>query len=202
VKRPKVIYLARRNKELSAEAFVERWKKHGQLAMSLPVWRNMWRYIHCDPIKVGQTSARWDGVGLVWYRSWEALASIAAETSLRQPLLDDELLTFSDHVRNTAILTEETVVRDGPETDHKMMVFYSEDTDPSKLALASATRIVRNDRVKNEYTQQSLLTYRGVLEYWFPTNMDARRALGQTTRSEYSSGTDALLVETRWLYSD
>ena len=51
--RPKLIYLARRNPALTREAFVPRWPRHGALGMSLPRWRNIWRYVHCDVLAEG-----------------------------------------------------------------------------------------------------------------------------------------------------
>ena len=58
----KIMYLARRNPVFpSQEAFQPRWRQHGKLAMSLPTWQQVRRYVHSDALP-GQAHD-YDGVG-------------------------------------------------------------------------------------------------------------------------------------------
>jgi hypothetical protein len=76
--RPKLIYLARRHPSIEQASFAARWRQHGRLGMSLPRWRNIWRYAQCDALPWAASpmplAGECDGVGLVWYRSDEARA--------------------------------------------------------------------------------------------------------------------------------
>lgn len=170
---PKIIYLADRKVGLSDEAFAERWSEHGTLAMSLPIWRNMKRYAQCDPVALGGLPGICDGIGLVWYRSLEAMASIAAEPTLRQPLLDDELRTFSCHVREVAMLTEEEVLVPGPRGGWKLFVFDPGPQPPVDLARGEGVRAATLSRLlSSDYTSSSRLPYRSVLEVWFADRLE------------------------------
>lgn len=166
--RPKVIYLADRASHLSQDTFKRRWLQHGRFAMSLPIWRNMWKYAQCDPIDTGTSDRICDAIGLVWYQSWPALDSIAQTPSLREPILADELETFSGPVRQRAILTEEVSLVDGPETDFKLFVFEQEASDDKIVRRhRRALRIVRSNAVGNDYTRSSTLPYKSVIEFYF-----------------------------------
>lgn len=165
---PKIIYLAGRKTGLSDEAFADRWSAHGKLAMSLPIWRNMKRYAQCDPVTINGLPKICDGIGLVWYRSLDAMASITAEPVLRQPLLDDELRTFSCHVREVAMLTEEEVLVPGARGGWKLFVFDPGWQPPVNLVGGEGVRAATASRLlSNDYTSSSRLPYRSVLECWF-----------------------------------
>jgi hypothetical protein len=111
--RPKLIYLARRHPALSRVDFPARWRRHGRLGMSLPRWRNIWRYTQCDalpwtsaPLRV---AAECDGVGLVWYRSAQARAQHVDDAD-RAIMAQDELETFDRPVRAASFLAREIVL--------------------------------------------------------------------------------------------
>jgi len=179
--RPKVIYVAKRNPALSPAAFQERWRAHGALAMGLPIWRNMWKYAQSDPLPVAGIEPDCDAIGLVWYRGWDALDAIAARPALRQPLLDDELLTFAGHVRECALMTEETVLQAGTAFEYKVFVFGSA-AEAVERALGNSARvgrIARSDAVHNAYTTASRLQHEAVYEAWYPDARDAETALGE-----------------------
>lgn len=175
---PKIVYLADRRAGLTDRAFAEAWAEHGRLAMGLPIWRNMVRYAQCDPLALAGLAKPCDAIGLVWYRSLDAMAAIAREPALRQPLLDDELRTFSCPVREVAMLTHERVLLAGPPGGLKLFVF-----DPSEhpslgvaqgpgLRAASASRLLRDD-----YTSTSRLPYRSVLECWYEDEASLQAAV-------------------------
>src|SRR5690242_5233128 len=95
--RPKLIYLARRHPSIAATDFTARWRRHGALGMSLPRWRNIWRYTQCDVVPWARaplpSASEYDGVGLVWYRSAETRAAHVDDAD-RAVMARDELETF------------------------------------------------------------------------------------------------------------
>ena len=72
----KSMYFAHRNPALR-ERFRPRWRRHAALAMSMPaLWDLIERYAQCDPVDdppaaLGVT-ARYDAIGISWFRSFEA----------------------------------------------------------------------------------------------------------------------------------
>ena len=113
--RPKLIYLARRNPALSREAFVKRWRQHGALGMSLPRWRNIAQYVHCDVLhpqaQAAEVDTEYDGIGLIWHRSPEARAAHIADTSSRQTMERDEEETFAEPIVTSCLLARERVLK-------------------------------------------------------------------------------------------
>lgn len=177
---PKIIYLADRRPGLDDAAFAERWSAHGALAMGLPIWRNMKRYAQCDPVSVQTFPKVCDGIGLVWYRSAEAMASIAEHPQLRKPLLDDELRTFACHVREVAMLTEEQVLIAGPRGGWKIFVLDTDAPPVLDLAETAGLRGASISRLlSNDYTSASRLPYRSALECWFADRDCLERAVGK-----------------------
>lgn len=176
--RPKVIYLASRSPAVAPTDFPARWLEHGSLAMSLPIWRNMWKYAQCDPQTVDDTEPGCDAIGLVWYRSWSALESLAQNPELRQPLLVDEKLTFSGYIRDCALLSEERILSEGPETEHKLFLFLTDGFDAmiTRILSSGAVRTVRNDRAANGYTATSTVNFPVVLEAWYGKREEAVEA--------------------------
>jgi hypothetical protein len=193
--RPKVIYLADPALCLLPDEFKARWLQHGKFAMSLPIWRNMWKYAQCDPITVGGFEPACQAVGLVWYQSWQALESIAKTPSLREPILADELQTFSGPVRQRALLTEEITLVDGPETEFKLFRFEREASDDgTALQHPRALRVLRSNAVSNDYTSSSTLPYKSVLELYFA---DLAAAAEFALELERSARTNELVLWAR-----
>ena len=128
---------------------------------------------------------------LVWYRSSEALESIAATPDLRQPLLDDELSTFSTYIRDTAILTEEVVVKSGPETSAKLFLFLAA-TSGLPIDPVGAVRVVRSERIKT-LTRTSALTASTVFEFWYD-EVSAMNEAGQRMAAEIAAVDGASLI--------
>jgi hypothetical protein len=126
IDRPKLIYLARRNPSIEQADFTARWRRHGELGMSLPRWRNIWRYAQCDarpwdaaPLPL---AAGYDGVGLVWYRSAAARASHVDDAG-RAVMANDEFETFDRPVRDGSFVTGEIVLRPQPCDGLKLFCF-------------------------------------------------------------------------------
>jgi hypothetical protein len=111
---PKLIYLTKRHPTLSREAFTRRWRQHGALGMSLPRWRNIARYVHCDVLRpqtpTADLDSGYDGVGLIWHRSPQARAAHVADTSSRLTMERDEAETFALPIVNSCLLAREVVL--------------------------------------------------------------------------------------------
>jgi hypothetical protein len=128
----KNIYLARRNPALAQEAFAERWRRHGELAMSLPFWRHMTGYLQCDALPHAATqadaytAAAWsrvhDGVGVVYMSDARALEHVLAHPD-HSLLMADELATFAEPVGNFSILATEELHKGRPGTAAKLFAF-------------------------------------------------------------------------------
>ncbi len=116
---PKLIYLARRNPALSRRDFVARWRRHGALGMSLPRWRNIARYVHCDaldpPAPTAAIDADYDAIGIVWHRSPAARTAHLADTGSRLQMEQDEHDTFARPIVEACVLTREQVLLAPPD---------------------------------------------------------------------------------------
>jgi len=104
---PKLIYLARRPPGLDRAEFTSRWRQHGALGMSMPRWRNIARYLHCD---VDPATPSHDGVGMIWHRSVEARHAHIADRSSRGAMESDEQATFAEPIVQCCLLTRERVL--------------------------------------------------------------------------------------------
>ena len=99
---------------MDREAFRARWREHARLGMSMPRWRNIHRYVHCDAVAMPEPApgpqlpaARCDGVAMVWYRDEAHRLKHIADTSAGPVLKRDERETFVRPVRDFAVLTVE-----------------------------------------------------------------------------------------------
>jgi hypothetical protein len=131
----KLVYLARRSPALTAEEFPARWRRHGELAMSLGNWLpGISGYVQCDNIgdPWGEDGAgspeRWsqqhDGLGSVWFFDEDAVESYVRHPDFPQ-LLMDEWGAFDDQVANTSVLVTEEVLKERPGTAFKLVWFLS-----------------------------------------------------------------------------
>ncbi|HEX3804333.1 MAG TPA: EthD domain-containing protein [Solirubrobacteraceae bacterium] len=137
---PKVIYLAERNPALPREAWNARWREHGELARSLPIWRHIWRYEQNRTIAVpdniaacvpGACGDAYGGVGETWYRSTRARQAMRNEPSLAE-IQPDEVETFGRAVAEFAVLTSEQVRYEASDTGVKFVIFIFEAKEPQK----------------------------------------------------------------------
>jgi hypothetical protein len=119
--RPKLIYLAERNPALDRAGFTARWRRHGSLGMSLPRWRNVARYVQCDPLPELAGTSGCDGVALVWYHSEATRLRHVSDRDAREVMQRDEAETSARPVREFSVLTEEDTVI--PEPDGPLKLF-------------------------------------------------------------------------------
>ncbi|HEY5754748.1 MAG TPA: EthD domain-containing protein [Steroidobacter sp.] len=190
--RPKLMYLARRNPALSCEQFTPRWRQHGALGMSMPRWKNIWRYVHCDVLP--ESGDDFDGVGIVWHTSPESRRAHREDTSSQGTMEADEVQTFDQLVVNFCALMEERVVQEPRRTASAKLIRFAmcqpnvvrEDFAASALAHAinllatpigqSIRGLVQNHAQPTETGRPWGLPYDYIEEIWFDSVQDAARA--------------------------
>jgi hypothetical protein len=144
---PKLIYLATRHPSLTRSDFTARWRGHGRLGMSMPRWKNIRRYVHCDVQETGVEgiSGDFDGVGLIWHRSPEARLLHRTDNSSQGQMEADEAVTFAEPVKRFCLLAEEHEIREGPAGPVKLIRFVERRADLSKSEFL--------DRWRTEFTR-------------------------------------------------
>ncbi len=127
---PKQIYIASRPDGASDESFAARWRRHGSFVRSLPLWAQIRHYEQClvrhDWSDVGDTipdrEARFDMVGMVWFRSVDAVTAALADPTVEQ-VYADERETFREPIADTSLMSRELVMRDLGGTRAKVVAF-------------------------------------------------------------------------------
>lgn len=113
----KFMYFAKRKPGFTSETFIPRWRQHGALAMSLPMWRNMALYIHADtirPVPISGASSDYDGFSYAVARDERMFKSPAPEdTANIQRLLNDELETFEAPIPPVLMFVDDQVLKKG-----------------------------------------------------------------------------------------
>lgn len=216
--RPKLMYLARRNPALSAQQFTPRWRQHGALGMSMPRWKNIWRYVHCDVLP--ESGNDYDGVGIVWHKSPETRRAHREDTSSQATMEADERQTFDQLVVNfCALMAEHTVLPPTVTAKAKLIRFArSEDATPGALLQDSAAHaerllngalgkslrgVVQNHAQPSETGRAWGLPYEYIEELWFDSVQeaaDARTTLRGVVPSACSGEPVAILTNEVVLY--
>jgi hypothetical protein len=122
---PKLIYFAERKPKMDGSEFQERWRQHARLGMSMPRWKNIYRYVHCYAVEVPglKLPVAWcDGVAIVWYQDEQSRLNHVSDKSAGPLLKQDEQETFARSVYNFAILTDEYVIKPGNGTVWKLFL--------------------------------------------------------------------------------
>ncbi len=182
---PKLIYLARRLPGLDRAEFTSRWRQHGALGMSMPRWRNIARYLHCD---VDPATPSHDGVGMIWHRSVEARHAHIADRSSRGAMESDERATFAEPIVQCCLLTRERVLlAPPPPTDAacKLVRVISELADGhcvgALAGLADAglqpLGLVNNLPLPPDQVEAWGIRCKQVEEWWFGSRTSALQAL-------------------------
>jgi EthD domain len=132
----KQFYLAERHPALSRAEFRASWRRHGELAMRLPLWSHVTRYSQGDVATVpaatrerlpGQTQGA-DGIACVWFRDFTSVRTMASDPD-RDVLLADEDRIFARRTAATSLYTREIVERDLGACMVKLVVFLSRRTN-------------------------------------------------------------------------
>jgi len=209
---PKLIYLAKRNLALSRPQFLRRWRQHGALGMSLPRWKNISRYVHCDVLHPTTDAAvfndNYDGVGLIWHRSAQARAAHLADTTSRSTMERDEFETFSEPIVDSCLLArEEMVQRHDLAASALTKLFYFSTSGTNGAARAWSARGIES---RGHVVNRSLppvgadnwgLKFRVVDEWWFKDPDTAVRAAA-VLESQQATEDIVLITNEVLLYED
>ena len=182
---PKQFYVARRNPSMSIAEFRANWRHHGELAMSLPLWSNIFRYTQGDTAPVPSefrdrlvgVDDSFDGIATVFFNDAEAVANIPADPD-HQLLLTDENRIFDRPVAETSLFTKEIVERETEVTNAKITVFLRRadglDKAEFEAAWSSQPLAVTDDR-----GGELVRSYRRSPVIGLPGISDADSTLGQ-----------------------
>lgn len=178
-------YLVRRNPRLAAAEFPRRWKQHSDLGQTFPdvVGRNR-RVVYCLANKaLGErigASGEYDGVGLLWLRSPEALEAVNADPTAIPTMRADELKVFHQNVFNSAVLVEEHVLKPGADGKVAVLSFVRRRPGLSREAFQAAwlaAPVAHADKlrklVKGLVIREPTVDFDGLAETWFDTTEDA-----------------------------
>lgn len=176
---PKLIYLARRHPSLTREQFTLRWREHGQLGMSLPRWRNIARYVHCDlqaPVDgTSGISDDYDAIGMVWHKSPTHRAAHLSDGCSKGAMEADELKTFSTPIAEVCLVAREEIVLAPMQPSAWKLTRFSRDSLPAPF-VKSASGYVRNRPLPPERGQTWGLGFALVEEFWFSSRDEAEDA--------------------------
>jgi uncharacterized protein (TIGR02118 family) len=200
----KMIYLAERHPQFTREQWVARWRQHGGFCRTLPIWDHMRHYEQCVAIDGSQFvntsvsgpqpgAAGWDGVGMIWFWSMEALGR-AIDEPRRLELDAEELETFSGPVAATTLLAREVVLRDMGGVNAKIIAFirrkpaisreqFSEYWEyrhaPLVLGCGGSSLLLRKYVLNHtlDATPEPMSAFDGVVEMGFASLEDAARLL-------------------------
>jgi hypothetical protein len=120
----KIMYFAPRPEGRSLADFRERWRQHGELGMSQPLWKHMYRYTQLDALTpeesgvngagISTAEAEVGGIGEIWVHSDEELEEVFADPS-SAAMPPDEIETFGRELGALLLPTREQVlIDDGP----------------------------------------------------------------------------------------
>ena len=205
---PKQIYITRRKPSYSAEAWGPRWRQHGRFVRGLPLWAQIRRYEQCRVLSPeaaaaagmpGLAQTSYDGVGMVWFRSPEAVAAALADPTV-EGVFEDEKDVFADPIADTSLFTREIVLRDTGATNVKLVGFLRRKAGCSRdefsahwehvhgplfLGIeevsAHVTKYVQN-HVIEDFTGVMGDRYDGVVEIGLTRIEDAHRVFAQNHR--------------------
>jgi hypothetical protein len=183
----KMIYLARRNPQLSAEAFPQAWREHSALGRQCRnVGERVISVMQCsrvlDPTVLVGAALDYDGVNLLHLRDRESAAAIWNDAETLAIMRPDEPRVFSTYVRDFSLVCREQVLRDGPRGAIGLIGFLRRRAELSIAGfqqawhgavavslvtpgpLRQATRIVNNDVVD---LPPPGYAYDAIVECWF-----------------------------------
>lgn len=187
----KMIYLARRNPQLSPQAFPQAWREHSALGRQcrnvqgkvLGV-RQCSRMLEFPNVPVG-ASADYDGVNLMQLRDRQVADDIWDDEETRRIMRPDEPRVFSTYVRSFTLTVAETPLRDGAHTGFCVVLFLRGQQAGLLRAdrfhtLAgtpwnAARRLVWND-VDGE--RPAGYAYDAIVEAWFDSLEQVRAVFG------------------------
>jgi hypothetical protein len=183
----KMIYLARRNPQLSAEAFSQAWREHSALGRQCRnVGERVRSVMQCsrvlDATILPGAAQDYDGVNLMQLRDRESAAAIWSDAETLAIMRPDEPRVFSTYVRDFTLVCREQVLKDGPRGAIGLIGFLRRRVDlspsgfhqacaaavsgsqPMLGPLALATRIVYNEVAE---PPPAGYAFDAIVECWF-----------------------------------
>jgi hypothetical protein len=183
---PKQFYVAKRSPGMSRGEFRASWRRHGELAMRLPLWANICRYTQGDTAEVppatrdrltgfAQTA---DGIATVWFRDADAVGRIPVDPD-HGLLLADEDRIFERRVARTSLFTEEIVERDLGATMVKLVRFLPRRAGLSRDEFAAAWALRGRDLDVPAHVRRLVRSYRRSVAVDLPGLDPAGSTLGR-----------------------
>jgi hypothetical protein len=168
----KLIYLAKRKPDLSFDQFVRRWRQHGALGMSQPLWRFAVSYVQAEPLKdsgIAGVSTEYDAVAT--YAVDDAMFSEMNDDDMPGALAmaEDELETFSCPISDVSLWVQEDVIKAGEPGGITAYLFYDDlakaHESANSLGLYDALhRVVLNRADEGDMAAGNTLPYKAILE--------------------------------------
>jgi len=209
----KMIYLARRNPQVSAEDFPQAWREHSALGRQCRnVGERVKSVMQCSrvlDVAMPGAAQDYDGVNLLQLRDHESAAAIWSDAETLAVMRPDEPRVFSTYVRNFTLVCREQVHRDGPRGGIGLIAFLRRRADlspdqfqqawPDAAAaglvlpgpLTQASRVVDNEVVDPPPPGYAFDT---ILECWFESLAVLDQAFGgQDLRHTWPAPMAALL---------
>jgi hypothetical protein len=199
---PKQIYITRREPSYAVDAWGARWREHGRFVRGLPLWAQIRHYEQCRVLRgvdlpsVGAASEDFDGVGMVWFRSPQAVLAALSDPTVGQ-VFEDERDVFANPIADTSLFTRELVVRDTGATTVKIVAFLRRRDGLTRDAFLHhwehvhapvflsvpeidehVTKYVQN-HVTDEFTGVMGERYDGVVEIGFARSADIGKIFGR-----------------------
>ncbi len=195
----KMIYLARRNTALAADAFPQAWREHSALGHQCRnVQDKVLGVTQCARLREGGedgglrgASRDYDGVNLLRLRDLQVATDLWDDPETLAIMRPDEPRVFSGYVRDFTLVCRERVLRDAPRSGVAVFAFLRRSAGVAKAdfdaawadapaeswlaapALSGALRVVHNAVVQ---PPPAGYEYDGIAEWWFASAESARAA--------------------------
>lgn len=169
----KLIYLAKRKPGLTFDEFVCRWRKHGALGMSLPLWRFALGYVQAEPIRPAPLAGASDAFdAIACYMVADSMFTDMTDDDMPGALAmaEDELETFSGPIPDVSLWVNEERVKPGELGGTTAYLFYTDPASAREIAersrdAAGLNRVVLNLRDDESHGPgASTLPYAAVVE--------------------------------------
>ncbi len=147
----KFMYLTKRLPSLTPEGFSARWRQHGKLAMSLPFFKNMLRYVQADvlrPSPIPGTSLDFDGVSLTVARDDSLFTKPSPDNAENvKIMLKDEEETFDGPIPDVMFFVHEDVIRNVGPADVTAFLFFNDVAKAQSVADSLSNQGEKPDRI-------------------------------------------------------
>lgn len=168
----KLIYLARRKPGFTFDEFVRRWRRHGALGMSQPIWRHARGYVQAEPLQpppLAGAAEDYDAVACFMLSEEMYAGMTDADMEGAMQMAEDELETFSAPIPTTSLWVSEEHIRRGELGGITAFLFFA-DADSARTIAEGArettglNRITLNLRDDSRGTDSNTLPYQAVVE--------------------------------------